>query len=108
MKFDFKNNFFVLVLTVSLSIISFIIFLTRLPPQIPLFYSVLEGEEQITDFYMILLLPLISVVLYFLNNFFQSKIFHENHVVKRIFYFTNLVIILLTTFIFFRILFLVV
>jgi len=85
----------------------FIFKANRLPPQIPLFYSKPEGEEQIADTLMIFLLPLSSFFFTVINNLIFTRYFSEDKFILKVIYYVDLLIILFTTFIFLRILFLV-
>ena len=61
--------------------------LSKLPPQIPLFYSQPWGEDQITDSWMIIILPLTLNILFILNRYIFRKYFINNPLAKRIFYY---------------------
>jgi hypothetical protein len=100
--------------TIKIQFFSFIVLVVffvfksnHLPPQIPLYYSKTEGEEQIVDSFMIFLLPIVSFLFVFLNNYFLNKYFSENKFLQSIFYYINLFIIFLTSFIFITILLLI-
>ncbi len=90
-----------------LMIIAFILKLNKLPPQIPLFYSQTWGEDQLTDTWLIFLLPVFLNLLFFLNNYLYKKYFSGNELVKKIFYYLNLFLISGFTLIFIKIIFLV-
>lgn len=47
-----------------------------LPSQVPLFYSVPKGEEQLGNKLQLLLLPIFSLVIFFIN-FILAVIFHS-------------------------------
>jgi len=95
----------ILLILVLLAI--FIFKFDRLPPQIPLLYSKIEGEDQIVDTFMIFFLPFGSFLIIVINNVIFAKYFFENKFVSRIIYYVNLLVILFTSFIFLRILFLI-
>lgn len=96
-----------LIFSVFIMTAVFIVRLGVLPPQIPLFYSRLEGDAQITDTWMIFLLPTLLSVLIGTNHFVTRKYFKENHFVQTLTYYFNISIIVIVTFIFTRIIFLV-
>lgn len=98
-----------LVLAFSILIMTgiFILRIPLLPPQIPLFYSRLEGDAQITDVLMIFLLPALSSTIVAVNHFVTRKYFKENHFVQMVTYYVNISVIIIITFIFIRIIFLV-
>lgn len=103
LNLTFKIQIFLILI---LSVI-FIFKINRLPPQIPLFYSKQDGDEQVVDFFMIFLLPFFSSFIVAINNFIFAKYFSEEKFVATVIYYVNLLVILLTSFIFLRILFLV-
>lgn len=78
-----------------------------LPPQIPLFYSRPWGEYQITDWWYILLLPLLMNFLYFLNFYIYRKFFPDNDFVKNLFRYFNLFLIIVFVIVFLKIITLV-
>ena len=88
-------------------ILFFIIRWSRLPPQIPLFYSRPWGEDQLVDSWMIFMLPIFMTGCFFLNELVYQKFFVDNLFVKKIIYFFNLFIILGFSYIFLKILLLV-
>ena len=78
-----------------------------LPPQIPFFYSKPPGEDQLADTWIILLLPALMNFLYILNNFIYRKYFKQNDLLKKIFYYLNLFIIISFTLILIKIIFVI-
>lgn len=90
-----------------LMIITFLLRFSRLPPQSPLFYSQLWGEGQLADTWLIFLLPVFLNLLFFFNNYLFKKIYSDNKLIKDIFYYLNLFLILSFTSIFIKIIFLV-
>lgn len=90
-----------------LMIFTFLSRFSRLPPQIPLFYSRLWGEDQLVDTWLIFLLPVFLNLLFFLNNYLFKKIYSNNQLIKNIFYYFNLFLIVSFTLIFIKIIFLV-
>jgi hypothetical protein len=83
---------------------SFFLKFNNLPPQIPLFYSRGDGEEQMADIYLIFLLPILSIILVSANSLIKSKLFPQVYLIERIIYYVNISIIALTTLIFLKIL----
>ena len=86
-----------------LMIVTFVLRLNALPPQIPLFYSRAIGENQLTDTWVIFLIPLILNLLYIINGFLFKKFFLGNDLIKKIFDYLNILLIVGFTFIFIRI-----
>lgn len=91
----------------ALIIVTFLLRFSRLPPQSPLFYSRPWGEDQLVDTWLIFLLPIFLNLLFFLNNYLLKKIYSNNDLIKNIFYYLNLFLILSFTLIFIKIIFLV-
>lgn len=102
LNISYKLMFFSLVLMLIIFFIKF----NQLPPQIPLFYSYLEGDNQIADLFMIFLLPLFSLLLISVNNLIYKIWFNNNFFVSKVVYYINITTIILLTFIFVRIIFL--
>lgn len=90
-----------------LMITTFILKLKTLPPQIPLFYSRPWGENQLADTWIIFLIPLILNFLYIINGFLYKKLFLGNDLIKKIFGYLDLLLIIGFTFIFIRIVLLI-
>lgn len=88
-------------------IASFILRLKTLPPQIPLLYSRPLGETQLVDTWMIFLIPFVLNILYTANNYLENRFFSSNDLVKKIFGYLNLFLIVVFTLIFVKIIFLI-
>lgn len=99
-------NFIILVAN-FLMFFAFILKFTKLPPQLPLFYSRPWGEFQITDRWFIFLLPIFMNGLFFLNLFLYKKLFAQDTFAPNLFKYLNLFIVVSFTFIFIKIIFLV-
>lgn len=87
-----------------------LVFIARwktLPPQIPLFYSRPQGEQQLADTWMIFLIPILLDFIYFLNNYLYQKFFFDNFLVKKIFDFLTVFLSIGFTLIFIKIIFLI-
>ncbi len=85
-RFSHQNN-----LAVKLSIIllglSFIIsafFFRKLPPLIPLFYSLPWGEEQLVRSYNLMLIPFSQVVFFIINYLFSITILKKESLLVQI------------------------
>lgn len=94
-------------ISLGLLLIFFIFRFSHFPPQIPLYYSKPDGEEQIADSFMIFLPPLLSFLTININIYILKKYFNNNLFINSLIYWVNLFIILLTDFIFLKILFLI-
>lgn len=84
----------------------FLLKLNTLPPQIPLYYSLPNSDQQIVNVYYIFLLPLITLIFITINYFFGYRIIKDDFA-RTVTYVQNISIIVLMFYIFVKILFLV-
>jgi hypothetical protein len=97
--------FYLLILGNVLMIGSFLVTFKHLPPQIPLFYSQVWGENQLGEIWMIFFLLIAMNGFYFLNYLTKRRFFPDNKFVDKICYYLNGFIIIGFTFIFLKIIF---
>lgn len=97
----------ILIISNLLILIAFILRFSHLPPQIPLFYSKLWGEDQLTDTWMIVFIPILINTFYFLNIYIYRRFFLQIGIVKKIIDFVNIFLIVVLTIIFIKIIFLI-
>lgn len=90
-----------------LMIASFIWKYNSLPVQIPLFYSLPWGDDQLADLWMIFLLPLLMNGFIVLNLYLGKKYFSEHLIVQKIINYLNIFLTVAFTAIFLKIVFLV-
>ena len=83
----------------------FILKMSQLPPQIPLYYSRTFGEEQLGEVWHIFLLPVIMHLILFLNLYFYNHFFIPDQFIKKIFTIVNWFTIISLTLIFIKIIF---
>jgi len=79
----------------------------KMPPQIPLFFSLPTGEDQLSEWWMIFLLPFLVNTLYFFNIFVGNTLFRNNPFVKSLIRYLNIIVICVGTYIYIRIILLV-
>lgn len=79
----------------------------HLPPELPLFYSLPRGEEQLGSMYSLLLIPGISLTIFVLHTFAGIWIFNEEKLAARILMSSALFISLILLVTFFKIVFLI-
>lgn len=103
----FNNTIKIQFFLFAILLLVFIFKINRLPPQIPLFYSKPESDEQVVDSFMIFLLPFFSTFIVIVNTFIYNKYLTKNRFLELVLYYVNLLIILFTSFLFLRVLFLV-
>lgn len=91
-----------------LCIVFLVVFIlwSKLPPQIPLFYSRPWGEEQLASNYWLLILPF-SLLGLLIFNLTLSSLFKKELLLSKILLWTPVILILLATITIFKILFLI-
>lgn len=98
---------FVLLGANFMMVLAIIFKLGSLPPQIPLFYSRPDGEQQLGEWWFIFLIPLLLNALYITNKVLIKKFFPENTFAHTLAFYLNLFLIICFTLIFLKIVFLV-
>lgn len=91
---------------ILMALVTFI-FLGKLPPEIPLFYSLPVGTSQIVDVWYISLIPITTLLLVIFNSMVLKRCSHGESLGNSIIYVANVSIIVLSTYIYLRIIFLV-
>jgi len=104
-KFKMAIRAFLLFFTLSLLII--ILKWPSLPPEVPLFYSLPWGEEQLATPFELLLLPITSLVAFVLNFFFASIFLEKEPWLCRILILTSTIFSFLSMFTLIKIVFLI-
>ena len=97
-------------LLVSSNLIQIGVYILRMhtiPPQIPLFYSLPVGEDQLVEWWMIFIIPFLMNVLYLTNTFIYSKYFHREDFERSVLRYMNMGVVAVCTYLFIRIIFLV-
>ncbi len=85
----------------------YILRMRMIPPQIPLFYSLPIGEDQLVEWWMIFLIPIIMNSFCIFNTFIYNTYFHREDFEKSLFRYVNISIIGICTYLFIRIILLV-
>jgi len=86
---------------------SFIWKYNSLPTQIPLFYSLPWGEDQLGELWMLFFLPALMNGFVFLNNFLIAKYFSDQAMIKKIVNYLNIFLMIAFTVVFLKIIFLI-
>ena len=86
---------------------SYLFTMKTFPPQIPLLYSLPIGEDQLVEWWMIFIIPIIMNVFYILNSFIYNRFFFQEQFERILLRYTNIVVISFCTYLFIRIIFLV-
>lgn len=84
-------------------ILTYLLKYTRLPPQIPLFYSKVWGEDQLADTWFILLIPIIMNIFYFLNIYLSKKFPVGDWFAHKVLHYLNIFVIVSLTLVFIKI-----
>ena len=87
--------------------VTFVLKLSSLPPQLPLFYSRSWGEAQLVDTWMVFLIPLLLNLLYIINSYLYKRFFIGNELIRKIFDYLMIFLIAAFTLVFVKIIFLV-
>lgn len=66
-----------------------------LPPEIPLFYSRPWGEDQLTNYYGIITLPVICLIVFFTNSVIAKLAIKEENLIKQMLAVASLIFIFL-------------
>ena len=85
----------------------YVLTMKTIPPQIPLLYSLPIGEDQLVEWWMIFIIPIIMNVFYILNSFIYNRFFFQEQFERILLRYTNIVVIGFCTYLFIRIIFLV-
>jgi hypothetical protein len=97
-------------LLISSNLIQLGVYLWRMhsiPPQIPLLYSLPIGEDQLVEWWMVFLIPILMNGLYILNTFIYRTYFHREDFEKSLLHYVNMTIIGICTYLFIRVIFLI-
>lgn len=101
-----KSEFILYLFSLFIFASFFIILFSKLPPQIPLFYSRPSSDRQVTDLFMIILVPIITFIVLLSNRIIIARFFKEEAMVKNLIYKINLILVIVSIYIFVKIFFL--
>ena len=96
---------YILIVADALMLAAFIFRFQSLPPQIPLFYSQAWGQDQLVDYWQILILPALLHIFFFLNIYLYNRLFFPDHFVRKIIAVSNIAVTVVLSLIFLKILF---
>ncbi|OGK45289.1 hypothetical protein A2957_03495 [Candidatus Roizmanbacteria bacterium RIFCSPLOWO2_01_FULL_38_11] len=106
-----KKNIFTTKVNFSIALILmlsfFLLRFSSLPPEIPFFYSLPEPSKQLSQSYVIIMVPILMGLLIAINTFIERKFFNGAAFVKRVIFITNTIVIIIFTYVFIRIILLV-
>lgn len=88
-------------------VVTYLVKMRSIPPQIPLLYSLPIGEDQLVEWWMIFTIPFLVNALYIINTVVLNKFFPQEQFVRSLIKYANTTIIIIGTYIFLRVLFLV-
>ena len=104
------NTFIMLGLLLSANLImigSYVLTMKTIPPQIPLLYSLPIGEDQLVEWWMIFIIPIIMNVFYILNSFIYNRFFFQEQFERSLLRYVNMAVVGICTYLFIRIVVLV-
>lgn len=104
-KFKIVTRIFLLFFALSTLVLIFK--WPQLPPEVPLYYSLPWGEEQLTSPYALLILPLSCLLVFLLNSFLTSLLLEKEPWLCRILLFTGVIFSFLSTVALIKIIFLI-
>lgn len=88
-------------------VVTYLLKMRLIPPQIPLLYSLPVGEDQLVEWWMIFIIPFLINALYMINAIIVRKFFPQEQFVKSLIKYANTAIVIIGTYIFLRVLLLV-
>jgi len=86
---------------------SYLLTMKTIPPQIPLLYSLPIGEDQLVEWWMIFIIPIIMNAFYVLNSFIYNRFFFQEQFERALLRCVNIAVIGVCTYLFVRIIVLV-
>ncbi len=93
--------------SVVIMLIFFALGFLQLPPQVPLFYSLPNGTDQVVDTWLITIVPIVTLMCCMLNTFMAKKVLRGNMFIIDVNRIANVVLITMSTYIFVKIIVLV-
>jgi hypothetical protein len=95
-------------LFIAIQIVLGLVLVTKLPPEVPLFYSRPWGERQLASPFLLFLLPVVSILVLFVNSLLATTVFKKEPLVSRLMLIFSTVISFLCLVTFIKISFLVI
>lgn len=101
------NSISVLIVAIALMVTFFVLRYASLPPQIPLFYSLPAGNEQVADLPYLFILPLALIAVVSVNTVVTRTFFKEIELITAISRTANVFLSILSVYIFVKVILLV-
>lgn len=79
-----RKSIYLVVFIVILFIIILLIKYPNLPPQVPLFYSLSRGNDQLANPIFLLILPLSSILIEMINGIISISLYEKDYLTARI------------------------
>jgi len=83
---------------------AYLLKMRSIPPQIPILYSLPIGEDQLVEWWMIFIIPFLMNTLYIVNTAILKRFFPQEQFVRALVKYANTVIVIISAYIFLRIL----
>lgn len=93
--------------SVVIMLVFFALAYLRLPPQVPLLYSLPNGKEQIVDTWLLVIVPIISLLCIVSNRYIAARFIERSDFTDSLVQKSNIVVITVSTYIFVKIILLV-
>ena len=77
-----------------------------LPPQVPIFFTALE-EGVVGPIWTLFILPIFSLLSMIVNIFLYKRFFNEDLFIRKVFYYSSVIVIGVSTYIFLKIILLI-
>jgi len=87
--------------------VAYLLKMRSIPPQIPILYSLPIGEDQLVEWWMIFTIPFLMNALYLVNSAILKRFFPQEQFVRFLIKYANTAVVIISTYIFLRILLLV-
>lgn len=91
----------------TIMVASYLFVMKTVPPQIPLLYSLPIGEDQLVEWWMIFVIPIMMNMFYILNSYVYNHFFFQDQFERVLLRYTNIAVMIVSVYLFVRIIFLV-
>ena len=85
------NPLVVAIVSISIMVAFFLIFYKDLPPQVPLFFSLKEGDTQIGDLWMMIIFPVLTLLFLSFHELLSRTLFRDDMFIKTLLRYSSIV-----------------
>lgn len=90
-----KKGSILSIVIITISFIYILIYYNSLPPFIPLFNQMPWGEERITKTFLIFAMPVVALIIFILNLFYERYIYIKTPLIARFYAMTSFLVAVL-------------